>query len=196
MVVPTPAGRVPGAVRPGAASRDRGGSPPRRVRVSSPDPDADLPDELAGAEQGPAERHAAPVHEHGEPEAAHQARPGDPAREQPLLGRRPDRCRVGQPVTAVLEGGRRRVRPNLMTGLAMMMGMLPTALALAEGGDQSAPLGRAVVGGLLGSLVGTLVFLPAVLAWLRGRGTTPLDLSPEGPEDEPTPAEIAALEHT
>jgi multidrug efflux pump subunit AcrB len=88
-----------------------------------------------------------------------------------------------EPVAAVVEGGRRRVRPIVMTGAAMVVGVLPTALALAEGGDQSAPLGRAVLGGLVGSLVGTLVFLPAVLAWLRGRGTTPLDLSPE-PDEE------------
>ncbi|MFN2375038.1 MAG: efflux RND transporter permease subunit [Candidatus Binatia bacterium] len=82
------------------------------------------------------------------------------------------------PLEAVIEGGRRRVRPIVMTGAAMMMGMLPTALALAEGGDQSAPLGRAVFGGLGGSLVGTLVFLPAVLALLRGRGAVPFDLTP------------------
>lgn len=92
------------------------------------------------------------------------------------------------PIRAVVDGGRARVRPIVMTGAAMVMGMLPTALALAEGGDQSAPLGRAVVGGLLGSLLGTLVFLPAVLAWMRGRGAHPLDLSPEVASSAPEEA--------
>jgi multidrug efflux pump subunit AcrB len=88
------------------------------------------------------------------------------------------------PLQAVIEGGRRRIRPIVMTGAAMIMGMLPTALVLAEGAEQSAPLGRALVGGLAGSLVGTLVFLPAVLALLRGRGAIPLDLSPEADTEQ------------
>jgi multidrug efflux pump subunit AcrB len=97
-----------------------------------------------------------------------------------------DRWRRGDEVLgAVVEGGRARVRAIVMTGAAMGMGMLPTALALAEGGDQSAPLGRAVLGGLLGSLVGTLLFLPAVLALTRGRGAHPLDLSPAPQESAP-----------
>jgi multidrug efflux pump subunit AcrB len=90
-----------------------------------------------------------------------------------------DLQRRGMPaLEAVIEGGRRRVRPIVMTGMAMIVGMLPTALSLAEGGEQSAPLGRALLGGLAGSLAGTLAFLPAVLALLRGRGANPLDLSP------------------
>jgi multidrug efflux pump subunit AcrB len=89
------------------------------------------------------------------------------------------------PLQAVVEGGRRRIRPIVMTGAAMIMGMLPTALVLAEGAEQSAPLGRALVGGLAGSLVGTLLFLPAVLALLRGRGAIPLDLSPEADAEPP-----------
>jgi multidrug efflux pump subunit AcrB len=96
--------------------------------------------------------------------------------------------RVGMPaLEAIIEGGRRRIRPIVMTGAAMIVGMLPTALSLAEGGEQSAPLGRALVGGLVGSLVGTLAFLPAVLALLRGRGAIPLDLSPA--EDIPPNAQ-------
>jgi multidrug efflux pump subunit AcrB len=87
--------------------------------------------------------------------------------------------RNGMPaLEAIIEGGRRRIRPIVMTGAAMIMGMLPTALSLAEGGEQSAPLGRSLLGGVGGSLVGTLAFLPAVLALLRGRGAIPLDLSP------------------
>jgi multidrug efflux pump subunit AcrB len=95
------------------------------------------------------------------------------------------------PLQAVVDGGQRRIRPIVMTGAAMIMGMLPTALVLAEGAEQSAPLGRALVGGLAGSLVGTLLFLPAVLALLRGRGAIPLDLSPE-PDVAPHTPEVEA----
>jgi multidrug efflux pump subunit AcrB len=54
------------------------------------------------------------------------------------------------------------MRPILMTSLAMIAGMVPMALALGEGGEQSAPLGRAVIGGLMASTVAVLVVLPAV----------------------------------
>jgi multidrug efflux pump subunit AcrB len=57
-----------------------------------------------------------------------------------------------------------------MTSLAMIAGMIPTALALGEGGEQSAPLGRAVIGGLLASTVATLLFLPAAYAILSKKG--------------------------
>jgi multidrug efflux pump subunit AcrB len=56
-----------------------------------------------------------------------------------------------------------------MTGLAMIAGMIPMALGLGEGGDQSAPLGRAVIGGLLASTVATLLILPAVYTVLAGK---------------------------
>jgi multidrug efflux pump subunit AcrB len=65
---------------------------------------------------------------------------------------------------------RRRLRPILMTSIAMIAGMIPTALAFGEGGEQSAPLGRAVIGGLLASTLATLVFLPAVYVVVARKG--------------------------
>jgi multidrug efflux pump subunit AcrB len=70
---------------------------------------------------------------------------------------------------AAVEGARSRLRPILMTSLAMIAGMVPMALGLGEGGDQTAPLGRAVIGGLLASTVTTLVVLPAIFALVQGR---------------------------
>ncbi len=58
-----------------------------------------------------------------------------------------------------------------MTALAMMIGMLPMALGLGEGGEQNAPLGRAVIGGLVFATVATLVFVPTVFASIHGRRT-------------------------
>jgi multidrug efflux pump subunit AcrB len=63
---------------------------------------------------------------------------------------------------AALDAGFVRFRPVLMTALAMIIGMLPMALGLGEGGEQNAPLGRAVVGGLLLATVATLLFVPVV----------------------------------
>jgi multidrug efflux pump subunit AcrB len=71
---------------------------------------------------------------------------------------------------AALEAGFTRFRPVLMTALAMMIGMLPMALGLGEGGEQNAPLGRAVIGGLLFATIATLFFVPTVFASLHGRG--------------------------
>ena len=62
-----------------------------------------------------------------------------------------------------------RFRPVIMTALAMIIGMVPMALGMGEGGEQNAPLGRAVIGGLLFATVATLVFVPAVFALLHGR---------------------------
>ena len=70
---------------------------------------------------------------------------------------------------AALQAGFTRFRPVLMTALAMMIGMLPMALGLGEGGEQNAPLGRAVIGGLLFATIATLFFVPAVFSELRGR---------------------------
>jgi multidrug efflux pump subunit AcrB len=56
-----------------------------------------------------------------------------------------------------------------MTALAMIIGMVPMALGLGEGGEQNAPLGRAVIGGLLCATVATLAFVPAVFGWVHGR---------------------------
>jgi multidrug efflux pump subunit AcrB len=70
---------------------------------------------------------------------------------------------------AALEAGFARFRPVLMTALAMIIGMVPMALGLGEGGEQNAPLGRAVIGGLVLATVATLVFVPSVFALIHGR---------------------------
>ena len=77
----------------------------------------------------------------------------------------------GDAAQAAVEAGFTRFRPVLMTALAMIIGMMPMALGLGEGGEQNAPLGRAVIGGLLCATVATLVFVPAVFALLHGRRT-------------------------
>jgi multidrug efflux pump subunit AcrB len=69
---------------------------------------------------------------------------------------------------AAIEAGGTRFRPVMMTALAMIIGMIPMALGLGEGGEQNAPLGRAVIGGLCAATVATLVFVPAVFALLHG----------------------------
>jgi multidrug efflux pump subunit AcrB len=75
----------------------------------------------------------------------------------------------GDAVEAAIEAGFTRFRPVLMTALAMIIGMIPMALGLGEGGEQNAPLGRAVIGGLLMATLATLVFVPAVFGLLHGR---------------------------
>src|SRR5258705_13548535 len=75
----------------------------------------------------------------------------------------------GEAVEAAIEAGATRFRPVLMTALAMIIGMIPMALGLGEGGEQNAPLGRAVIGGLLLATVATLLFVPAVFSLLHGR---------------------------
>jgi multidrug efflux pump subunit AcrB len=76
----------------------------------------------------------------------------------------------GDPIRAATEAGFTRFRPVLMTAFAMIIGMVPMALGLGDGGEQNAPLGRAVIGGLLLATVATLVFVPAVFALLhKGR---------------------------
>jgi multidrug efflux pump subunit AcrB len=87
----------------------------------------------------------------------------------------------GDAVKAAIEAGFTRFRPVLMTALAMIIGMVPMALGLGEGGEQNAPLGRAVIGGLLLATVATLVFVPAVFALLHKRrppGTLPAAAAP------------------
>jgi multidrug efflux pump subunit AcrB len=71
------------------------------------------------------------------------------------------------PVAAMRASGRTRLRPVLMTALAMILGMLPMALALGEGGEQNAPLGRAVIGGLLAATATTLFVVPLVYTFVR-----------------------------
>jgi len=76
---------------------------------------------------------------------------------------------LGDPVQAAIEAGFVRFRPVLMTALAMIIGMTPMALGLGEGGEQNAPLGRAVVGGLIFATVATLMFVPVVFSMMHKR---------------------------
>jgi multidrug efflux pump subunit AcrB len=87
---------------------------------------------------------------------------------------------------AALEAGFTRFRPVLMTALAMIIGMLPMAFALGEGGEQNAPLGRAVIGGLLVATVATLFFVPIVFSVLHARHDRRPDAASEAPQLEPT----------
>ncbi|MBM4070885.1 MAG: efflux RND transporter permease subunit [Planctomycetes bacterium] len=83
---------------------------------------------------------------------------------------------------AAVEGARQRLRPILMTSFAMIAGMVPLALALGAGGQQVAPLGRAVIGGLIAATFATLVILPCVFtAFLRTAGTASVSLDPDDP---------------
>ena len=74
---------------------------------------------------------------------------------------------LGDPIAAALEAGFVRCRPVLMTALAMVIGMAPMAFGLGEGGEQNAPLGRAVIGGLILATVATLVFVPVVFSMVH-----------------------------
>ena len=73
-----------------------------------------------------------------------------------------------EPIAAALEAGFTRFRPVLMTAMAMIIGMVPMSLGLGDGGEQNAPLGRAVIGGLLFATVSTLFFVPTVFSILHG----------------------------
>ena len=74
---------------------------------------------------------------------------------------------LGDPIAAALEAGFVRFRPVLMTALAMIIGMMPMALGLGEGGEQNAPLGRAVIGGLIFATIATLMFVPVVFSMVH-----------------------------
>jgi multidrug efflux pump subunit AcrB len=74
----------------------------------------------------------------------------------------------GNSIEAALQAGSTRFRPVLMTAFAMIIGMIPMAVGLGEGGEQNAPLGRAVIGGLMCATVATLFFVPAVFSLLHG----------------------------
>jgi multidrug efflux pump subunit AcrB len=79
----------------------------------------------------------------------------------------------GDAMKAALEAGTTRFRPVIMTALAMIIGMVPMALGLGDGGEQNAPLGRAVIGGLFCATVATLVFVPSVFALFHNRSQVP-----------------------
>jgi multidrug efflux pump subunit AcrB len=74
----------------------------------------------------------------------------------------------GDAIRSAIEAGTTRFRPVIMTALAMIIGMIPMALGMGDGGEQNAPLGRAVIGGLLCATVATLIFVPSVFALIHG----------------------------
>ena len=84
--------------------------------------------------------------------------------------------------SAALSAGHTRIRPVLMTALAMIIGMLPMALGFGEGGEQNAPLGRAVIGGLLLATVTTLFVVPIVYSLLQKK--PPVDFDRRIAEEE------------
>lgn len=92
--------------------------------------------------------------------------------------------RDGDPATEAAVGGARyRLRPILMTSFAMIAGMLPMALAIGEGGQQVAPLGRAVIGGLVAATIATLTVLPCAFAAVQGRSSVrSVSLDPDDPD--------------
>lgn len=90
-------------------------------------------------------------------------------------------------IEAALEAGRVRLRPVIMTALAMLVGMLPMSLGLGEGGEQNAALGRAVIGGLVGATLATLLFVPVVYAQLSKNDRLP-EVDPDLVDPRETPA--------
>jgi multidrug efflux pump subunit AcrB len=86
---------------------------------------------------------------------------------------------LGDPVQAALESGFVRFRPVIMTALAMIIGMAPMALGLGEGGEQNAPLGRAVIGGLIFATIATLMFVPVVFSMVHKKQPAPSAAVPE-----------------
>jgi multidrug efflux pump subunit AcrB len=86
----------------------------------------------------------------------------------------------GDAVLAAVEAGVTRFRPVCMTALAMIIGMAPMALGLGEGGEQNAPLGRAVIGGLFFATCATLMFVPVVFSIIHGRLARRAQAAPPG----------------
>jgi Cu/Ag efflux pump CusA len=95
-----------------------------------------------------------------------------------------DHWRAGAPVRrAAIEGARDRLRPILMTAIAMLLGTVPMALALEQGSEMTAPLGRAVIGGLIVSTFATLLIVPAMFALVMGDSKK---VSPSIDPDDPS----------
>jgi multidrug efflux pump subunit AcrB len=95
-----------------------------------------------------------------------------------------ERAVVGSASDAMLSAGHARVRPVLMTATAMILGMLPMALGLGEGGEQNAPLGRAVIGGLMVATVTTLFVVPIIYSYLRTKPPVDYERRLEQEEEE------------
>jgi HAE1 family hydrophobic/amphiphilic exporter-1 len=105
-----------------------------------------------------------------------------------------ERARGASLQDSLVEAGAIRLRPIVMTTLAMIFGMLPLALGLGEGGEQRAPMAHAVIGGLISSTVLTLIFVPVILTYLDGFGRRVSRFLPKAPvepggEPKPDPAE-------
>src|SRR5262249_13385643 len=93
---------------------------------------------------------------------------------------------------AAVESARSRLRPILMTSLAMIAGMVPMALGLGEGGQQTAPFGRAVVGGLAAATFATLLVLPAAFSVVQARAhRRSVSLDPDDPKGSAVPGASA-----
>jgi len=86
---------------------------------------------------------------------------------------------IGDPIAAAIEAGFVRFRPVLMTALAMIIGMAPMAFGLGEGGEQNAPLGRAVIGGLIFATIATLMFVPVVFSMVHKKQGAKAAAAPE-----------------
>lgn len=81
---------------------------------------------------------------------------------------------------SAMEAASLRVRPIVMTAMAMVVGMIPMAIGMGEGSEQTSPLGRAVIGGLIASTVAALVILPIAFSWAQAKSTTQsVSLDPE-----------------
>jgi multidrug efflux pump subunit AcrB len=95
------------------------------------------------------------------------------------------RLHSGDAIKSAKEAVFLRMRPILMTSVAMVAGMIPMAAGMGEGGDQASPLGRAVIGGLVASTFAALFILPLVFAWVQGKATTQsVSLDPEDKESK------------
>jgi multidrug efflux pump subunit AcrB len=104
-----------------------------------------------------------------------------------LLVTHAERLRIseGNSTVAALEAGRARLRPILMTSIAMVFGMLPMASGLSESGEQAAPLGRAVIGGLVASTFAALLILPVVFSVVQAKTSVQsVSLDPEDSNSE------------
>jgi multidrug efflux pump subunit AcrB len=95
------------------------------------------------------------------------------------------RRKNGNALLSARESASVRLRPILMTSVAMVAGMIPMASGWGEAGDQAAPLGRAVIGGLVASTFAALFILPLVFAWVQGKASTEsVSLDPEDKESK------------
>jgi multidrug efflux pump subunit AcrB len=95
------------------------------------------------------------------------------------------RMHNGDALRSAREAASLRLRPILMTSVAMVVGMIPMAAGIGEGGDQASPLGRAVIGGLAASTFAALLILPLVFRWVMGRTSTQsVSLDPEDKESK------------